>query len=70
MRLIGKWRILIDGDERVTGIFPWQRDGLNYLLNRLFSGENVAVSELERYGMTVRSLDDNDEIISVPAERD
>lgn len=68
MRLIGKWRILVAGDERALGLFPWERKGLDYLLNRLFEGRDVAEDALEHYGVTVRRLGDGDEVISVPPD--
>ncbi len=66
MRLFGKWRILIEGDETVHLMFPWQRKGLDYLLNRLLSGETVADNAFEPYGLRVRELEDSDEVISIP----
>ena len=41
----GRWRILVQGDERPFGLFPWNRRGLDYLLSRLLSGEDVAPGE-------------------------
>jgi hypothetical protein len=61
----GKWRILIEGDELVA---PQWRHGFDYLVLRLFSGEEVAPSALEHYHVKVRPLADSDEIITVPPE--
>ena len=66
MRLFGKWRILVEGDERVLSVFPWQRKGFDYLLTRLFEGNDVAADAFEHYGVTVRHLAENDEIMTVP----
>ena len=43
-----------------------ERKGLDYLAARLLNGEDVAPEALEYYGITVRYLGDNVEIIEVP----
>ena len=50
----------------ILALFPWKRRGLDYLLSRLFSGEEVAPGAIEHYNVTVRALGDKDEIITVP----
>ena len=62
----GKWRILIEGDETIFAIFPCNRGGLDYLLLRLFNGDEVADNALAHYNITVRFLGEDTEIISVP----
>lgn len=43
-----------------------ERKGLDYLAARLLNGGDVAPEALEYYGITVRLLGDNVEIIEVP----
>jgi hypothetical protein len=64
----GRWRILMQGDDRTFGLFPWNRRGLDYLLTRLFSGEEIAPGALDHYGIAVRPLDEEEEVILVPGE--
>lgn len=64
----GRWRILMQGDERVFGLFAWNRRGLDYLLSRLLSGEAIAPGSLEHYGVTVRPLGDEEDLIIIPPE--
>ena len=67
IRLTGKrWRILVEGDERAVPLAPGERKGLDYLAARLLGGEDVAPEALEHYGIRVRYLGDNVEIIEVP----
>ena len=67
IRLTGKrWRILVEGDERAVPLAPGERQGLDYLAARLLNGEPVAPEALEHYGIRVRYLGDNVEIIEVP----
>ena len=67
IRLTGRrWRILVEGDERAVPLEPGERKGLDYLAARLLNGEPVAPEALEHYGITVRYLGDNVEIIEVP----
>ena len=67
IRIVSKnWRVLISGDERAIELPPWSRKGLDYLLCRLFSGEDVSIPALAHYGITVRQLGDDVEIIVVP----
>ena len=67
IRLTGKrWRVLVEGDERAVPLGPDERKGLDYLAARLLNGEDVAPEALEYYGITVRYLGDNVEIIEVP----
>lgn len=61
-----RWRILVEGDERAVPRGPDERKGLDYLAARLLNGEEVAPEALEHYGITVRYLGDNVEIIEVP----
>lgn len=68
MRLIGKWRIVVEGDSEAIQVAPWWRKGLDYLLLRLFRGEEVCPKALEYYHIKVRPLGEDDEIISVPPE--
>jgi hypothetical protein len=69
IRLTGRrWRILVEGDERAVPRGPDERKGLDYLAARLLNGEDVAPEALEYYGITVRDLGDNVEIIEVPGE--
>lgn len=66
-RLTGKrWRILLEGDERAVARDYDERKGLDYLAARLLNGEPVAPEALEYYGIRVRYLGDNVEIIEVP----
>ena len=64
----GRWRILIEGDDKALDIPPWWRKGFDYLVCRLFKGEEVAPSALKHYHITVRPLGDQDEVITVPPE--
>jgi len=64
----GKWRIVIEGDDHALGISPWWRKGFDYLICRLFTGEEVDPSALEHYQVTVRVLTERDELITVPPE--
>lgn len=41
---------------------------MGYLLTRLFSGEEIADGALDNYGIKVRELAEDDEIIIVPPE--
>jgi hypothetical protein len=66
MRLTGKWRIVIEGDADALALAPWWRKGLDYLLRRLFCGEEIEPKALEYYHVKVRPLREDDEIISVP----
>ena len=67
IRIIGpRWRLLVEGDARAIELEPWNRKGLDYLLGRLFEGEPVALSALAHYGIRVRHLGDEVEIIVVP----
>lgn len=66
IRLVGKWSILMEGDERIFALFPCHRAGLDYLMLRLFQGEEVALTALEHYNIAVRHLGDGDEVITVP----
>ena len=67
IRLTGKrWRIVVEGDERAIPFGPDERKGLDYLAARLLAGEPVAPEALEHYGIRVRYLGDNVEIIEVP----
>ena len=67
IRVTGRrWRILVEGDERAVPFGPDERKGLDYLAARLLGGEAVAPEALEYYGITVRYLGDNVEIIEVP----
>ena len=59
-------RILVEGDERAVPRSANERKGLDYLAARLLNGEPVAPEALEHYGITVRYLGDNVEIIEVP----
>lgn len=70
MKLTGNWRIVIEGGETPLQLFPWQRTGFDYLIGRLFQGEEVADSAFEHYDVTVRFLEEGDEIISVPPLED
>jgi hypothetical protein len=51
---------------RAVPLGPDERKGLDYLAARLLNGEDVCPTELEYYGITVRYLGDNVEIIEVP----
>lgn len=64
----GRWRILMQGDGRTFGLFPWNRRGLDYLLTRLFSGEEVAPGALDHYGIALRPLREDEDVIVVPGE--
>jgi hypothetical protein len=66
----GRWRILMQGDGRTLGLFPWNRRGLDYLLTRLFSGEEVAPGALDHYGIALRPLAEDEDVIVVPGEAD
>ena len=67
IRLTGRrWRILVEGDERAVPLEAGERKGLDYLAARLLNGEPVAPEALEHYGIRVRYLGDNVEIIEVP----
>ena len=69
IRLTGnRWRILIEGDNRCLALFPNRRNGFEYHIKRLFEGESVSLRELEYYGVQVRHLGDEVEIIEVPGE--
>lgn len=63
---MGKWRVLIEGDEEALGLCPWRRKGFDYLISRLFSGGEIAPGALEHYKVSARELGENDEVISVP----
>ena len=54
-----------EGDDRAVPYGPDERKGLDYLAARLLGGEDVAPEALEYYGITVRYLGDNVEIIEV-----
>jgi hypothetical protein len=69
MKLIGKWRILIEGNGEALAVAPWWRKGRDYLLDRLFGGEEIDPKALEYYHITVRSLGEDDEIITIPPEQ-
>jgi hypothetical protein len=67
IRLTGRrWRILVEGDERAVRRDADERKGLDYLAARLLNGEAVAPEALEHYGIRVRYLGENVEIIEVP----
>ena len=67
IRLTGRrWRVLVEGDERAVSYGPDERKTIDYLAGRLLAGEDVAPEALEYYGITVRYLGDNVEIIEVP----
>lgn len=67
IRLVGtRWRLLVEGDERPLKLQPWRRPGLDYLITRLLAGGDVSLSALESYGIKVRHLGDEVEIIEVP----
>ena len=51
---------------RAVPLGPDERKGLDHLAARLLNGEPVAPEALEYYGITVRYLGDNVEIIEVP----
>jgi hypothetical protein len=68
MKLIGKWRILMQGDCGHFRMMPWNRSGLDYLLGRLIAGEEVADEALDKFGITARPLADAEEVITVPPD--
>lgn len=68
MRLFGKWRILVEGDGDSLKALPLRTQGRDYLLNRLFAGEPIEEKGLEHYGIRVRELTENEEVITVPPD--
>lgn len=53
MKLAGRWRVVLEGDVD-TWLARSGRSGLGYLLERLVSGQDVAIEELEYWGIRVR----------------
>lgn len=54
MKLHGPTRLVIEVDPSTFRHAGANRDNLHYLLDRLWSGEEVAVRELEAWGLRVR----------------
>lgn len=67
MRLIGRYRLLVQGD---TSKLPSTRNAIAYLFDRLLSGSEAQMGNLDNLGIEVRQLEDGDEIVSVPPPGD
>lgn len=64
MRLIGRYRLLVKGD---TSKLPSSHGpAVLYLFDRLLSGQEAEMRNLNNLGIEVRQLEDGDEIIYVP----
>lgn len=58
MILTGPYTITITGDPDRFRTEALRRSGLAYLLERLFAGNEVAVEELESWGLKISLEDD------------
>lgn len=56
MRLTQPTRLVVEVDPSKFVHAPQSRESLHYLLERLFSGEEVDETELSSWGLTVRQV--------------
>lgn len=68
MKLYAQARLLFEVDTERFKASVRSRDTLNYLLGRLFSGEVIAESELQSWGITVLEVqpEDDDMFVRIP----
>jgi hypothetical protein len=63
MKLTGKYRLVIEGDIEEMCRHGRNKDMIGYILQRLLSGQEAAVEELDSWGIEVRLVD---EYIAIP----